>query len=257
VPPAAGGVATWLPDGRWLAAHELDESAAGGELDRGRGRRRVALVKIVARLAGWPRRVLAGALLLTAVLVALRPDAAPAVPPASLGTVPVVVVARDLPAGALLATRDVRTASLPRDAVPAGAVREVPAVLGRVVAGPVRRGEPITDARLVGPGLTAGLGPDESAAVPVRLADPQAAALVRPGDRVDVLGTPVEPSPTGVAPPASDAALVAGAVRVLAVLRGRDPADGVLLVVAAAPAAARRLAGAAARYRLTVTVRPP
>ena len=93
---------------------------------------------------------------------------------------------------------DLRTAACPA-AVPGGSARQ-PAVLGRVVAGPVRRGEALTDARLVGPGLTAGLDPQESAAVPVRLADAEAAALVRPGDRVDVLGTPVEPDAAGGVP---------------------------------------------------------
>jgi hypothetical protein len=55
----------------------------------------------------------------------------------------------------------------------------------------------------------------------------------------------------------SDAVAVASDVRVLAVLRGREAPDGVLLVVAAAPPVARRLAGAAVRQRLTVAVRPP
>jgi len=255
-------VATWLPEGRWAtdppsADRRADETGAGGvEADRARGRRRVALVRAVARLAGWPRRVVAASLLLTAVLVALRPDDATrsaADPPPG---VPVVVVTRDLPAGATLSTRDLRTVPLPPGAVPAGAARQVRSVLGRVVAGPVRSGEPVTDARLVGPGLTAGLGPQESAAVPVRLADPQAAALVRPGDRVDVLGTPVDADAARAGTP-GDAVQVVSGVRVLAVLRGRDATDGVVLVVAAAPAAARRLAGAAARQRLTVAVRPP
>jgi len=120
----------------------------------------------------------------------------------------------------------------------------------------VRSGEPVTDARLVGPGLTAGLGPRESSAVPVRLADPESAALVRAGDRVDVLGTPVEADGAAGAQ-AAEAVEVAAGVRVLAVLRGRDGTDGVVLVVAAAPAASRRLAGAAARHRLTVAVRSP
>lgn len=263
VPAVAGGVATWLPEGRWATDppsddRRADETGAGGvDADRVRRRRRVALVRVVARLAGWPRRVLAASLLLTAVLVALRPDdVTRAVAADTAPAVPVVVVTRDLPAGATLATRDLRTVPLPPGAVPAGAARQVRSLLGRVVAGPVRRGEPVTDARLVGPGLTAGLGPQESAAVPVRLADPQAAALVRPGDRVDVLGTPVEAGAAGAGRPTEAVQVVAG-VRVLAVLGGRDATDGVLLVVAAAPAAARRLAGAAARQRLTVAVRPP
>jgi pilus assembly protein CpaB len=261
----AGGVATWLPEGRWAEPDggELPPAAEPtmrvghgrvSEERRRRGRRRVAATRLAARLGGWPRRVLAVALLLAAVVVALRPDGpAGTLVPAPVG-VPVVVTARDLPAGVVLTRSDLRVASLPAAAVPAGAARDLPPLLGRTVAGPVRRGETVTDARLVGPGLTTGLGPQESAAVPVRLADAEAAALVRPGDRVDVLGAPVDTDGT---PGARDAVEVATGVRVLAVLRGHDATDGVVVVVATTAAVARRLAGAATRHRLTVTVQPP
>jgi Flp pilus assembly protein CpaB len=261
----AGGVATWLPEGRWADPDggerppEAEPTIRAGhgrvsEERRRRGRRRVAAARLAARLGGWPRRVLAAALLLAAVVVALRPDGSPgALLPPPVG-VPVVVAARDLPAGVVLTRSDLRVASLPTAAVPAGAARDPAPLLGRTVAGPVRRGETVTDARLVGPGLTAGLGPQESSAVPVRLADAEAAALVRPGDRVDVLGAPVDADGT---PGARDAVEVATGVRVLAVLRGDDATDGVVVVVATTTAVARRLAGAATRHRLTVTVRPP
>jgi pilus assembly protein CpaB len=253
----AGRVVTWLPDGRWVGADEDDIIPADAprrpDPVRRRGRRRVALARTGARLAGWPRRVLIGVLLLAAMVLALRPHpvsvaAAPAAP-----TTAVVVAARDLAAGTVLAAADLRSVGMPVPLTPAGAVARPSAVVGRVAAGPLRRGEPVTDARIVGPGLAAGLGRGEETAVPVRLADADSAALVRAGDRVDVLGTPVAPdgTPTG----GGDAVVIAGAVRVLAVLGGRDAADGVVLVVAATAPAARRLAGAAARQRLTVSVR--
>jgi len=44
---------------------------------------------------------------------------------------------------------------LPRALVPAGALLLDEAALGRLVAGPVRRGEPLTDVRLLGAGLLA------------------------------------------------------------------------------------------------------
>jgi len=144
---------------------------------------------------------------------------------------------------------------MPVPLVPAGAARRAAGLIGRTAAGAIRRGEALTDARVVGPGLAAGLGPGESAAVPVRVADPDSAALVRPGDRVDVLGTPV--APDGTQATAGGTVEVAAAVRVLAVLGSRDPGDGVVLVVAATAAAARSLAGAAVRHRLTVSLRPP
>lgn len=213
------------------------------------------LVRRFHRLAGWPRRVLAGALALTAGLLLLRPDAPTEPAPAAAGT-PVVVAARDLPAGTALAAADLRAVGLPPAAVPSGAAREVRAVAGRVLGGPVRRGEPLTDARLLGPGLTAGLDARESTAVPIRLADPDTATLVRAGDRVDVLGTPVQGEPGGAAA-GGDAVVIATGVRVLAVLRGKEGGDGALLFLAAEPSVGRRLAGAASRQRLTVAVRPP
>ena len=68
-------------------------------------------------------------------LLALRPDAAPAEQ--------ILVAARDLPAGTTLRPGDLRTLSVPADAVPSGALRVHAG--GRVLAGPMRRGEPLTD----------------------------------------------------------------------------------------------------------------
>jgi pilus assembly protein CpaB len=197
--------------------------------------------------------VVVGILLVAAAVLAVRPQRV--APTAVAGpTAHVVVAARDLAAGTELAATDLRMVSMPAGIVPAGSSSRAAGLIGRVAAGAIRRGEALTDARVVGPGLAAGLGPDETA-VPVRVADPDAAALVRTGDRVDVLGTPV--APDGTQATAGQTVAVASAVRVLAVLRSRDPADGVVLVVATGQAAARTLAGAAVRHRLTVNVRPP
>ena len=123
-------------------------------------------------------------------------------------------------------------------------------LVGRVVAGAVRAREPLTDARLVGPGLTALLPPDLVAA-PVRLADLAVAALVRTGDRVDVLAA---------FPDGEQAELVAAGALVLAAPRPAsedpDPAAG-LLVLAVDPATAARLAAASTRATLTVSLPPP
>lgn len=261
----SGEVMTWLPSGRWVRGEpeevdlpptpdpepEPDPRSAA----RRRGQRQVALARIGARLAGWPRRAAVGLLLAAAAVLALRPAPGdPPAAPAALST-DVVVAAHDLAAGTTLAAADLRVVSMPSAVVPAGASRRAAGLIGRTAAGAVRRGEPLTDARIVGPGLTAGLRPGESAAVPVRLADPDAAALIRPGDRVDVLGTAV--TPDGSQATAGGTVAVVSAVRVLAVLGARDPADGVVLVVATTPAGARGLAGAAAGHRLTASVRGP
>ena len=262
-----GGLATWLPEGHWVPAGSAANPDPAAQRRRVGARRRIAAARTLSRLAGWTRRAVAVGLLLTAVVLALAPERPAGGPPAAaLEGTPVVVAGRDLAAGSRLSARDVQVVAMPSALVPSGAARQPRAVVGRVVAGAVRRGEPVTDARLAGPGLTAGLDPRDYAAVPVRLADPEAAALVRSGDRVDVLGATVdagEAAPLTAGRPGTadgagaDAVVVASGVRVLAVLRGREAADGVLLVVAAPPSAARRLAGAAARQRLTVAVRPP
>jgi pilus assembly protein CpaB len=197
--------------------------------------------------------VLIGVLLVAAAVLAARP---PEVQPSAAAgpSAHVVVAARDLAAGTELAAADLRLVSMPTGIVPAGSSSRAAGLIGRVAAGAIRRGEALTDARVVGPGLTAGLAPGETA-VPVRVADADAAALVRTGDLVDVLGTPV--APDGSQATAGQTVAVASRVRVLAILRSRDPADGAVLVVATGEAAARMLAGAAVRQRLTVNVRPP
>nr|WP_237417891.1 SAF domain-containing protein [Actinomadura rayongensis] len=117
--------------------------------------------------------------------------------PAGAGGVEILTAARDLPAGATLRPSDVRRATVPPDAVPAGAARSSPA--GRVVAGAMRKGEPFTDARLVdAAGLLRGF-PAGTVATPVRIADADAVRLLQPGDRIDILAA----SAPGAAEPAS------------------------------------------------------
>ncbi|CNE92897.1 Flp pilus assembly protein CpaB [Mycobacterium tuberculosis] len=112
-------------------------------------------------------------------LLALRPG-----PPPS---VRVLAAARDLPAGTTLTAADLHHVDLPPPAVPSGAFRSSAA--GRVLAGPMRKGEPLTDARVLGDALLKGYGPD-TVATPLRIADPAAVHLLHPGDRIDVLSTP-------------------------------------------------------------------
>ena len=169
-------------------------------------------------------------------VTALSPPAAP--------TTPVVVAARDLSPGAPLSGDDLRTVALPAGSTPAGALREPSSAVGRLVPGPVRAGEPLTDVRLLGPGL---LPPGPEVATPVRVAERATSALVAPGDLVDVLSA----APDGSA----SAATVATAVRVLSVpLAADDPGEGALLVLAATRSAAARLAAAAVTGRLSVVV---
>jgi Flp pilus assembly protein CpaB len=183
------------------------------------------------------------------------------------GRVAVLAAAHDLGAGAVLGPADVRLVRLDPTLVPAGALRSPGPALGHTVAGAVRRGEPITDVRLVSRGLIAGLSRTDSVAVPVRLADGETASFLRAGDRVDLLATPAGPtdrlaagsSARAAAGSADDAVAVATGVRVLAVLTRPDAAteDGVLVLVATSVMAARQLAGATAHARVSVALRPP
>ena len=231
------------------------------------------------------RRLVAAILVGLAVLFglsALRPPLPP--------TVAVLSAARDLAAGSALALTDLRTVALPAGAVPAGTLRPGADVLGRVVAGPVRRGEPLTDVRLVGPSLLAAVAPGpDVVAVPVRFADEGAAAVLRPGDRIDVLaaraGAPFADPPLGdmpagggsppparapTGPEGVAARVVAADVLVVLVASpsldagtgGAGPAgpgtpagDGTLVVVVCTPDVARALAAAAATDRLSPTLR--
>jgi pilus assembly protein CpaB len=189
------------------------------------------------------RGLVAGGLAAGAVaagLSAVAPDQEP--------VAQVVAAARDLPAGTELSDADVVALDLPEAAVPGGAARSADAVRGRVLAGPVRAGEALTDVRLLGTGLLAGGGPDGAVAVPVRVAEPALPLLVQPGDRVDVLATALEGEQAARA--------VVSDVAVLAVPPAADSPEGSLLVVAAAPGAAARLAAAAVTSRLSVVVRP-
>jgi Flp pilus assembly protein CpaB len=186
-------------------------------------------------------------------------------------TAAVVVAAHDLAPGELLTAPDLVVARYPVELAPAGALGLPAAAIGRLAAGPVRRGEPVTDVRLSGPGLLAGT--TGLVAAPIRLADAQSAALVRPGDRIDVIAAagqdaPVDdtgaagyPSdPTGAAATSETTAhAVAVGVRVLLVPAPGQAQDnaGALLVLAVSPGTARDLAAASARGPLSLVIERP
>ncbi|QGV80155.1 hypothetical protein [Streptomyces ficellus] len=96
--------------------------------------------------------------------------------------------------------------------------------------------------------------PVEVVSVPVRIADGATVRLLRPGDLVDVIASPVAPSGGGDGD--GTARVVATGVRVEKVPRvGGEPADAGALVVLAVPRpVAAALAGAAASSRLAVTM---
>lgn len=190
------------------------------------------------------RRSGAAALVGLAVLLALIPDRTGSADEA------VLVAARDLPPGTVLAAGDVTPRDLPVPVVPDGAARTLTTVLGRTLAAPVRRGEPLTDVRLTGSDLTRAIStrPD-TVSVPLRLADPGVAALLHPGATVDVVTAGERQD---------DPLVLARGAQVLGVLEaGTGPGEhaGKLLLVALDPVSATRVAAASISQGLTVTVR--
>lgn len=187
------------------------------------------------------RRLLAGIFAALAVVTTVH------VAGSTPDTRSVVVAATDLRAGEVVDRGDLDTVEVPPALAPDGAADPDDPPIGRTVAGPVRAGEPLTDVRLVQPALLAGFD-SGTVLTTVRVYDPTAAALVEPGDRVDVVGTDprggrasvVAADVTIVSRPALDDELALG--------------DGAPLVVAVDQATALDLADAAVRQQLTVLV---
>ena len=189
------------------------------------------------------RRIAAGVLVLLAAFAALRPD--PADEHAD-----VMVAAHDLSPGTPLTVEDVRIEKRSATTLPEGAQSSPGSVVGATLAGPARRGEVLTDARILGPRL-AGLaaGPD-ARIVPLHLADAAVLDLLRSGDVVDVLGAPSA---------GSDAAprlLAANAIVVLVSAKPNTAGGGNdrVVLVALPGAAANALAGATLVQTVTLTI---
>jgi Flp pilus assembly protein CpaB len=143
------------------------------------------LSRLLAARPDWSRtlaarRIAAGALVILAAVVALRSD------PQGDRT-EIVVATRDLPSGVELTADDVRLENRTAATVPDGAQSDVDAVVGATLAGPARRGEVLTDVRVLGPRLAESVAGPDARIVPLPLADSAVLDLVRPGDVVDVL----------------------------------------------------------------------
>jgi len=118
--------------------------------------------------------------------------------------------------------------------------------VGRTLAAGVRRGEPLTDARLVGPALSSG----ETLAVPVRLPDAGMVDLLGVGDRIDLVAT---------SPRSGQASVLAYDIPVLALPphQANGPStvagggSGALVVLGVDPAQVALVSGAATSRVLT------
>lgn len=211
-----------------------------------------------SRFAGWlsrNRRLAAALLFCAAAAITVQQ-----LTPAPLSTVTALAAARDLPAGTAMTATDLARVQVPPGMMAPGFLRDDAAATGKQLASPMRKGQLLTDAQLLGPGLLAG-APHGSAAVPLRMADASSIQLVSPGQLVNVVLTSAngfdQQGPSEV---------LASAVPVLWTSNkggqsgqwlGTTETDG-LIVVAATAEQSSRLAGASTQGRLFfVLVSPP
>jgi Flp pilus assembly protein CpaB len=191
------------------------------------------------------RRVIAAALVVLAAATALRPDPAD-------GRADVVVFAHDLAPGVELTAADLRIETRAATSIPDGSESDPQALVGLTLAGPARRGEVLTDVRLLGPRLAEATAGPDARVVPLHLADAALLDLVRPGDVVDVLaadsatpGATVDEQPRVVA---TDAVVVL----VSAELASPGRSDDRLVLVALPARTAHQVAGASLTQAVTL-----
>ena len=121
-------------------------------------------------------------------------------------------------------------------------------MVGSTLAGPARRGEVLTDVRLLGPRLAQSAAGPDARIVPLHLADTALLDLVRPGDVVDVLAA-------GATTTTDPRVVATDAVVVLVSEKQKGPgAGGDRVLLVALPAhAANDVAGATLMQTVTLT----
>jgi Flp pilus assembly protein CpaB len=193
------------------------------------------------------RRVAAGGLVVLAAVAAVRsnPDD---------DRTEVVVATRDLTPGAALTPDDVRLEKRSTTMLPDGAQADLAAVIGSTLAGPTRRGEVLTDVRLLGTRLAESTAGPGARIVPLHLADGALIDLVRIGDVVDVLVAPSTEAHPGT--PATSKVVATDAIVVLVSAKQKvQAADGDRVVLVALPArVANTVAGSVLGQEVTLTL---
>ncbi|MEO3757913.1 SAF domain-containing protein [Mycobacterium sp. B14F4] len=188
------------------------------------------------------RRIAAGGLVVLAAVAALRPNPGD-------DRVDVVVAARDLAPGVALGGDDVRLETRTAATIPDGAQADLAAVVGATLTSPARRGETLTDVRLLSPRLAEASVGAEARIVPLHLEETAVLDLIRPGDVVDVLAAGAETD-------ARPAVVATDAIVVLVSQRPTGAANGTdRVVLVALPArAANEVAAATLVQAVTLTI---
>jgi Flp pilus assembly protein CpaB len=189
------------------------------------------------------RRIAAAALVVLAGVAALRPN-----PDGERAQV--VVAARDLSPGAALTRNDLRLEKRLVPTIPDGSQSAIDTVVGSTLAGPTRRGEVLTDVRLLGRRLAESAAGPNARIVPVHPVDSALADLVRPGDVVDVVAASETSSQSAARVVATDAIVVL----VSAKQKAQTATNDRVVLVALPAAAANAVAGAALVQTVTLTL---
>lgn len=124
------------------------------------------------------------AALCAGLVVWLCIDAASAAPPA---LVPVWTAARELPSGTVLKAGDFRRTGFAPGSVPAGHAPDVRALVGRTLTVPLGPGDVVSRSQVLGSSRLAGY--PGRVAIALRIPDPDAVALLHPGDQVDLVAS--------------------------------------------------------------------
>jgi Flp pilus assembly protein CpaB len=190
------------------------------------------------------RRVAAAGLVVLAGVAALRPD-----PDAE--RTQVVVAAHDLSPGAVLSADDLRVEKRLAPTIPDGAQSDVDTVAGSTLAGPARRGEVLTDVRLLGRRLAESAAGPDARIVPVHPVDSALADLVRPGDVVDVVAAAEANSPSA---PKAPSVIATNAIVVLVSAKQKAQTNDRVVLLALPSASATVVAGAALVQTVTLTL---
>ena len=161
-----------------------------------------------------------------------------------------VVASRDLGPGAELTADDVRLETRSAPTIPDGSQSDLGSVVGSTLAGPARRGEVLTDVRLLGRRLAESAAGPDARIVPVHPADSALIDLVRPGDVVDVVAATEGSAQAAPHVVATDAIVVSVSAKPKA-----QSANNERVVLVALPAAsATAVAGAALVATVTLTL---
>jgi Flp pilus assembly protein CpaB len=189
------------------------------------------------------RRIAAAGLVVLAGVAALRPN-----PDGERAQV--VVAARDLSPGVALTADDLRLEKRLAPTIPDGSQSDIDTIVGSTLAGPTRRGEVLTDVRLLGRRLAESAAGPDARIVPVHPVDGALAELVRPGDVVDIVAA----SETNSAAAARVVATNAIVVLVSAKQKAQAATSERVVLVALPAAAANAVAGAALTQTVTLTL---